>query len=56
MEDCQEIKRRPPTLSLKYFFSQWWCERGIASLLEHLFQRKKATAKPFNDAYFANLY
>ena len=30
--------------------------RGIASILERLFQRKKATAKLFNDAYFANLY
>ena len=30
--------------------------RGIACLLDRIFQREKATAKPFNDAYFANLY
>jgi hypothetical protein len=29
---------------------------GIASLLERLFQHKKAMAKAFNDAYFANLH
>jgi hypothetical protein len=36
---------------LRYFMAH-----GIAYLLDRMFQREKATAKPFNDAYFANLY